>query len=64
MAAFKKIVPIVLARTDTPDETYVVSRCRNPWHAVPLLIDGQSYCDLAPINDPVHFAMDEAGNLV
>jgi hypothetical protein len=40
-------IPLVVARKDAPDETYVVFSCMTPWHAWPILIDGKTYFDLA-----------------
>jgi len=40
-------LPLALARTDRPDETYLVSTSTNPWHAWPILIDNRSYFDFA-----------------
>jgi hypothetical protein len=40
-------VPLAMARTDRPDETYLVASCMDPWHAWPILIDGTTYFELA-----------------
>jgi hypothetical protein len=56
-------LPIAEARADRPDETYMVATCASPWYASPLLIDGQTYFDLANVG-PVHFEMDPTGQLV
>jgi hypothetical protein len=40
-------VPLAMARTDRPDENYVVASCMDPWHAWPILIDGTTYFELA-----------------
>jgi hypothetical protein len=57
-------LPIASARADAPDETYMVSTCTSPWYAWPVLVDGQSYFDLAAISHPVHFEMDVNGRLL
>ena len=51
---------VTTSRSDAPDETYMVSTYTSPWYAWPILIDGQSYFDLAP---PSHFCIDENGHL-
>jgi hypothetical protein len=40
-------VPLAQARTDRPDESYLVISCMDPWLAYPILIDDKSYFDLA-----------------
>jgi hypothetical protein len=40
-------IPLAVARVDTPDETYLVASCMDPWHAWPILIDGTTYFELA-----------------
>jgi len=40
-------VPLAKARTDRPDETYLVASCMDPWYTWPILIDGTTYFDLA-----------------
>jgi hypothetical protein len=57
-------VPMASARTDAPDETYMIATCTSPWYAWPLLIDGRSYFDLAAANHPIHFEIDATGRLV
>jgi hypothetical protein len=57
-------LPIAGARADAPDETYLVSTCTSPWYAWPVLVDGQSYFDLAAISHPIHFEMDATGRLL
>lgn len=57
-------LPIATARADAPDETYMVSTYTSPWYAWPLLVDGQSYFDLAAISHPIHFEMDASGRLL
>jgi hypothetical protein len=37
----------VMARTDVPDETWLVSTALDPWYAHPLLVDGRTYYDHA-----------------
>jgi hypothetical protein len=49
------------SRADTPDETYMVSTYTSPWYAWPILIDGQSYFDLATQS---HFCIDANGQLI
>jgi hypothetical protein len=57
-------LPIAKARPDPPDETYMVSTSSSPWYASPLLIDGQTYFDLAAVRHPLHFEIDPTGRLV
>lgn len=57
-------LPIAAARTDAPDETYMVSTYTAPWYAWPLLVDGRSYFDLAASHHPVHFEMEATGQLL
>lgn len=57
-------VPIALARTDVPDETYTVSTCTSPWYAWPILINGRSYFDLAATRHPIHIEMDATGRFI
>lgn len=57
-------LPIALARTDAPDETYMVSTCTSPWYAWPILVNGSSYFDLAEISHPIHFEIDATGQLI
>jgi hypothetical protein len=38
----------VKARTDIPDETWLVSTEHDPWYAHPLLVGGRTYYDHAP----------------
>ena len=52
---------IMASRADAPDETYMVSTYTSPWYAWPILIDGQSYFDLAPQS---HFCIDANGHLI
>jgi hypothetical protein len=56
-------LPIAQARTDAPDETYMVCTCTSPWYVWPILVNGRSYFDLAEIGDPIHFEMDATGQL-
>jgi hypothetical protein len=51
-------LPLALARSDRPDETYVVASCMDPWHAWPVLIDGTSYFDFAQSGDAQDWAID------
>jgi hypothetical protein len=51
-------VPLALARSDTLDETYVVASCMDPWHAWPVLVDGQSYFDFAQAGNAQGWAID------
>jgi hypothetical protein len=53
-------LPLALARSDRPDETYVVASCMDPWHAWPVLIDGQSYFDFAQAGDAQDWPIDPA----
>jgi hypothetical protein len=56
-------VRVIESRTDAPDETYMVSTYTSPWYAWPILIDGQSYFDLATQSD-LHFCIDANGHLI
>jgi hypothetical protein len=56
-------LPIALARSDTPDETYMVATCMSPWSAWPILVNGRTYFDLAEVSHLIHFEMDPAGQL-
>ena len=49
---------VIASRADAPDETYMVSTYTSPWYAWPILIDGQSYFDLATQS---HFCIDATG---
>jgi len=53
-----------LRRADRPHETYMVSTCISPWYAWPILVNNQTYFDLAATKHPIHFEMDNAGNLI
>jgi hypothetical protein len=57
-------LPIVWARSDTPDETYMVATCMSPWYAWPILVNGRTYFDLAETSHPIHFAMEPTGQLI
>lgn len=57
-------LPIALARTDAPDETYMVATCTSPWYAWPILVNGSSYFELAEIGHPIHFEIDATGQLI
>jgi hypothetical protein len=52
---------VMASRADAPDETYMVSTYTSPWYAWPILIDGQSYFDLATQS---HFCIDANGHLI
>src|SRR5262249_7521644 len=52
---------VIASRSEAPDETYMVSTYTSPWYAWPILIDGQSYFDLAPQS---HFCIDANGHLM
>jgi hypothetical protein len=57
-------LPIALARTDRPDETYGVDTCSNTtWYAWPILIGTQTFFDLSELH-PIHFKMDATGQLI
>jgi hypothetical protein len=58
------LLPIVAAREDVPDETYLVSTYTSPWYAWPILVDGRTYFQVAATSDHVHFEMDETGCLI
>jgi hypothetical protein len=51
----------VNARTDAPDETYMVATSMSPWWVWPLLIDGCSYFDLADQGRSAHFELNATG---
>lgn len=57
-------LPLAVARSDAPDETYMVATCTSPWRAWPILVDGRTYFELAAIRQPVHFEMGATGHLV
>lgn len=57
-------LPIATARTDAPDETYMVSTYTSPWYVWPLLVNDRSYFDLAASHHPVHFEMEATGQLL
>jgi len=48
------------ARSDSPDETYMVATSMTPWWVWPLLKNGLSYFDLVA-RGYAHFKMDESG---
>lgn len=52
-------VPIARARSDCPDETYMVASCMDPWQLWPLLVDGQSYFDLAKSGRAANTPIDQ-----
>lgn len=54
----KTFLPLARARTDRPDETYVVASCMDPWHAWPVLVDGKSYFDFAQVGDVQDWEID------
>ena len=54
---------VTTSRSDAPDETYMVSTYTSPWYAWPILIDGQSYFDLAT-QSSLHFCIDANGHLI
>jgi hypothetical protein len=53
-------LPLAKARTDRPDETYVVVTCMEPWRAWPILVGDVSYFDLAGRADEVGWEIDQA----
>jgi hypothetical protein len=57
-------LPIACARSDAPDETYMVSTYTSPWYAWPNLVNGRTYFELAATNYPIHFEMDATGHLI
>jgi hypothetical protein len=57
-------LPIALARTDTPDETYMAATYMSPWYAWPILVNGLTDFDLAATSHPIHFEMDPTGQLI
>jgi hypothetical protein len=54
-------VPLATARTDQPDETYLVVSCMKPlWLGYPILIDDETFYDLARKKDaPVYWEIDQ-----
>jgi hypothetical protein len=44
-------LPVAQARSDRPDETYLVASCLSPWYAFPVLIGDKSYFDFAKGDD-------------
>jgi len=53
-------LPIAMARDDSPDETYMLMTCTQPWYAWPILIDNITYFDLADRYHPIHLEIDPA----
>lgn len=52
---------IAKARSDRPDETYMLNTCTAPtWYAWPILIDGVSFFDLSERYHPIHIEIDSA----
>jgi hypothetical protein len=53
-------VPLAMARSDRPDEAYLVVSCVEPWHAWPILIGDKSYFDFAKSGDARDWPIDPA----
>jgi hypothetical protein len=54
-------VPIARARSDAPDETYLIMTYdSDTWYAWPILIDNVSYFDLSARYHPIHLEIDPA----
>jgi hypothetical protein len=53
-------LPLAMARSDRPDETYLVVSCIEPWHAWPILIGDKSYFDFAQSGDAQDWPIDPA----
>jgi hypothetical protein len=53
-------LPLAMARSDRPDETYLVVSCMEPWHAWPILIGDRSYFDLGQGGDAQDWSIDQA----
>jgi hypothetical protein len=53
-------VPMAKARTDRPDETYLVASCMGPpaWWMWPILIGDRSYYDFARSDEPSYWEFD------
>jgi hypothetical protein len=52
-------VPLAKARSDRPDETYLVASCTSPnWWMWPILIGDRSYSDLARSDEPSYWEFD------
>jgi len=52
-------LPLAQARTDRPDETYIVVTCMDPWRAWPILVDDVSYFDLARSGNAEGWEIDQ-----
>jgi hypothetical protein len=54
-------LPLAKARTDRPDETYLVAPCMSPkWWMWPILVDGRSYYDFAQTDEASYWEFDPA----
>jgi hypothetical protein len=51
-------LPIAQSRNDRPDETYLLITVTNIWYLCPILIDDQSYFDLANSDEESLFTVD------
>jgi hypothetical protein len=53
-------LPLAQARTDRPDETYLVASCMGPpaWWMWPILIRNRSYYDIARSDEPSYWEFD------
>lgn len=53
-------LPLAMARTDRPDETYLVASCMGPptWWMWPILIGDRSYYDFARGDETSHWEFD------
>jgi hypothetical protein len=53
-------LPLAMARTDRPDETYLVASCMGPpvWWMWPILIGNRSYYDIARSDEPSYWEFD------
>lgn len=52
-------LPLAQARSDRPDETYLVASCITPkWWMWPILIGDRTYYDIGKSNDPCYWEFD------
>lgn len=52
-------LPLTMARTDRPDETYLVATCMSPnWWMWPILIGDRSYYDIAQSTETSYWEFD------
>ena len=61
----KNIGPVIIKQDEAkpairPDEVYMLMTCAEPWYAWPILIDNNTYFELAVRSRPIHFEIDPA----